>query len=80
MKSLLFLTAALALTPAFMACNNQSKTESEQQVQTNSIKADKEVMDQLDDSGSAALAEPGTAQVDANGDTVVTVVDMATIQ
>lgn len=80
MKPIMILAAALALTPAFMACNNQTKTESEQEVQENSIKADKEVMDDLGDKGSAALAEPGTSGVDTDGDTVVTVVDMSTIQ
>lgn len=68
MKSLLILAAAAALAPAFAACGN---TDTQQQA----VDQDEKVLQQLGDEGPAAVAEPGTAGVTENGDTVVTIVD-----
>lgn len=78
MKHLVILIVAAALMPAFFACN-RTRTESVEEYQNNTIQEDKAVMDQLGDSGSAAIAIPDTG-TDANGDSIVTVVDMTNVQ
>lgn len=72
MKTLLILAAAAAIAPAFVACSNNPQQEA--------VKQDEQVMEQLGDKGDADVAEPGTAGVTADGDTVVTILDAVDIK